>query len=158
MADGPASRPEPGPQAVATGKSAPKAFGAIADEALDAMRMRAQELRIGGVAVVAYFTGDNIRSWESKMVVVGRMKDLPTAENKGSNLLGIAYAKASEMADTLRESGTAKRSPMVGEYGWQGGVIARVGSGYMIAAFSGGRSEDDVQVSRAGLEILKQFE
>jgi hypothetical protein len=43
------------------------------------------------------------------------------------------------------------------EFGWQGGVIARVGTGYMIAAFGGGKSEDDAQVSRAALEILKRL-
>jgi hypothetical protein len=30
------------------------------------------------------------------------MKDEPTAMDKGANLLGIAYAKAAEMADTLK--------------------------------------------------------
>jgi uncharacterized protein GlcG (DUF336 family) len=44
---------------------------------------------------------------------------------------------------------------MTGEFGWQGGVIAKVKTGYLIVAFSGGKSEDDVQVSKAGLEVLK---
>jgi hypothetical protein len=83
------------------------------------------------------------------------MKDAPSATDKGSNLLAIAYAKAAEMADTLENSGTAKRPPMTGEFGWQGGVVARVKSGYAIVAFSGGKSEDDVQVSRAGLAVLQ---
>jgi hypothetical protein len=49
---------------------------------------------------------------------------------------------------------------MTGEFGWQGGVILRGGLvlngklGTWIAAFSGGPSEDDVKVSRAGLETL----
>jgi uncharacterized protein GlcG (DUF336 family) len=89
------------------------------------------------------------------MVVVGRMKDAPSTGNNGSNLLGIAYAKAAEMADTLQNSGSGTRPPMIGEFGWQGGVIARAKTGYVIAAFSGGKSEDDVEVSRAGLEVLK---
>jgi hypothetical protein len=90
------------------------------------------------------------------MAVLGKMKDPPTATVvKGSNLLGIAYAKASEMADTLQNSGTAARSPMIGEFGWQGGVVSKVRSGYVIVAFSGGKSEDDVQVSTAGLSVLK---
>jgi hypothetical protein len=82
------------------------------------------------------------------------MKD-PAAREKGNNLLGIAYAKAAEMADTLEDSGTAKRPPMTGEFGWQGGVIAKVKTGYLIVAFSGGKSEDDVQVSKVGLEVMK---
>lgn len=89
------------------------------------------------------------------MIVVGRYKDLPTATDKGSNLLGVAYAKAAEMADTHQDSGTASRPPMTGEFGWNGGVIARGKTGYWIAAFSGGKSDDDVQVSRVGLAKLQ---
>ena len=55
------------------------------------------------------------------MVVVGRMKDTPTEKDKGANLLGIAYAKAAEMADTLKDSGSHVRPPMTGEFGWEGG-------------------------------------
>ena len=133
-----------------------KKFDALVGQALAAMEKRAAELKIGGVAVVSYAQGDTIQGWTSKMKVVGRMKDTPTADNKGSNLLGIAYAKAAEMADTLQNSGTASRPPMTGEFGWQGGVIARTKTGYVIVAFSGGKSEDDVQVSKAGLEVLKK--
>jgi hypothetical protein len=132
-----------------------KKFDALAEAALTAMKARAAELKITGVAVVSYAQGDTFQGWTSKSAVVGRMKDAPTTTEKGNNLLAIAYAKAAEMADTLENSGTAKRPPMTGEFGWQGGVIARVKTGYAIVAFSGGKSEDDVQVSRAGLEVLK---
>jgi type 1 glutamine amidotransferase/uncharacterized protein GlcG (DUF336 family) len=132
-----------------------RGFDELADAALVAMRKRAGELGIGGAAVVAYFEGDSIHSWRSRMAVVGRMKDEPSATNKGSNLLAIAYAKASEMADTLKDSGSNVRPPMTGEFGWEGGVIVRGKAGYLIAAFSGGQSADDVQVSRAGVAVLK---
>src|SRR5579871_678613 len=132
-----------------------KNFDEAADAALLRMRQRAAELSISGVAVVAYFEGDSIQSWSSKMLVVGRMKDNPSATDKGSNLLAIAYSKAAEMADTLKNSGSQVRAPMVGEFGWTGGVILRGKTGYMIAAFSGGKSEDDVKVSQAGVEALK---
>lgn len=125
-------------------------FDAAAGPALQAMKARAEELKIGGAAVLAYFEGDKIESWSSKMLVVGRMRDDPTATDKGANLIGIAYAKAAEMADTLKDSGSGVRPPMTGEFGWQGGVIVRVKTGYIIAAFSGGKSEDDVAVSRVG--------
>ena len=118
------------------------------------MKARAEDLKIGGVAVLAYFEGDKIESWTSKMLVVGHMKDQPTATDKGNNLLAIAYAKAAEMADTLRNSGSNTRPPMTGEFGWEGGVIIHVRTGYLIAAFSGGKSEDDVAVSRAGAAKL----
>jgi hypothetical protein len=141
--------------AVVAAPESTKNFDTLADAALAAMKKRAAELKSGGVAVVAYFEGDNIQSWTSKMAVVGRMKDAPSAGNTGANLLGIAYAKAAEMADTLKDSGSGTRPPMTGEFGWQGGVIARVKTGYVIAAFSGGKSEDDVEISRSGLAVLK---
>jgi len=132
-----------------------KNFDEVANAALLAMRQRAGELGITGAAVVAYFEGDSIQSWSSKMLVVGRMKDDPSSTSKGSNLLAIAYSKAAEMADTLKDSGSQVRPPMTGEVGWTGGVILRGKTGYVIAAFSGGKSEDDVKVSQAGVEVLK---
>ena len=132
-----------------------KNFDEAANAALLKMRQRADELSIGGVAVVAYFEGDSIQSWSSKMAVVGRMKDNPSATDKGANLLSIAYSKAAEMADTLKDSGSQVRPSMTGEVGWTGGVILRGKTGYVIAAFSGGKSEDDVKVSQAGVDVLK---
>jgi type 1 glutamine amidotransferase len=137
------------------GPTTTNSFDGLADAALLAMRRRADELKIEGVAIVAYFEGDTIQSWSSKMAVVGKMKTLPVQEKKGSNLLAIAYAKASEMADTLKDSGSNVRPPMTGEFGWSGGVIVRGKKGFLIAAFSGGKSEDDVKVSRAGVAELK---
>jgi type 1 glutamine amidotransferase len=130
-------------------------FDGLANSALMAMKKRADELGIGGVAVVAYFPGDKVQYWSSKMLVIGRMRDEPSDTSKGANLIGIAYAKAVEMADTLKDSGSQVRPPMTGEFGWKGGVIVRGKSGYLIAAFSGGKSEDDVKISTAGVEELK---
>jgi hypothetical protein len=138
-----------------TGPAVVNRFDSLADSALLAMRTRAEQLRIGGVAVVAYFEGDRAQSWSSKMAVVGRLKDDPSQNDKGANLLGIAYAKAAEMADTLKDSGNQVRPPMTGEFGWKGGVIVRGKNGYLIAAFSGGNSEEDVKVSTAGVAQLQ---
>jgi hypothetical protein len=129
-------------------------FDEAAVNALRAMTKCAKELRIHGAAVVAYFEGDSVQSWSSKAVIVGAMKNAPTKETPGDNLLAIAYSKASEMAETLKNSGNAGRSPMTGEFGWPGGLLLKGKSGYWIAAFSGGPSEDDIKVSRAGLETL----
>jgi hypothetical protein len=131
-----------------------KIFDEVADSALIAMTKRAEELKIKGAAVVAYIEGDTTKSWSSKMVVVGAMKDAPTEKNHGANLLAIAYSKAAEMAETLKDSGSAGRPPMTGETGWQGGLIKKGRTGYLIAAFSGGPSESDLKVSQAGLEVL----
>jgi len=130
-------------------------FNDVADKALQAMKRRAEELHIKGVAVVACSEGDTVQSWSSKMVVVGYLSSPPSKNDpNGANLLGIAYTKAAEMADTLKDSGSHVRPPKTGEYGWQGGVVTRGKTGVLIAAFSGGPSEDDVKVSKAGLEIL----
>lgn len=131
-------------------------FDVIATEALGAMSSRADELRVSGVAVVALLPGESTTSWKSEMAVVGRYKEDPkSAGDKGSNLIAVAYSKAAEMADTHKDSGTSGRPAMTGETGWNGGVIAHTRSGYVVAAFSGGNSEDDVKVSQAGLERLK---
>lgn len=148
--------PDAGSPAVKVAKPvSAKKFDALANKALAAMKQRAAELKIGGVAVVSYAPGDSVQGWTSKMAVMGRMKDEPSEIKKGNNLVGIAYAKSAEMAETLQNSGTAKRPPMTGEFGRQGGVIARTRTGYVIVAFSGGKSEDDVQVSQTGLDLLK---
>ncbi len=131
-----------------------KAFDELADAALAAMTRRAGELKIQGAAVVAYIEGDTVKGWSSKMTVVGAMKNAPTEKSRGANLLAIAYAKAAEMAETLKDSGNAGRPPMTGELGWQGGVVKKGRTGYLIAAFSGGPAESDVKVSQAGVEVL----
>jgi hypothetical protein len=142
---------------VASGKApkpvSAKQFDTAARAALAAMKTRATELQINGVAVVALVPGERVESWQSQMAIVGYMTDHKS--EKGNNLLGIAYAKAAEMADTLKDSGTAGRPPMTGEFGWQGGVVWRTARGVVIVAFSGGKSEDDVSVSRSGLEVMK---
>ena len=126
----------------------------LADKALLAMKRRAEELNVRGVALVAYAPGDTVQSWTSKMLVVGNLKRAPTETKHGSNFLGIAYSKAAEMADTLKNSGNAGRAPLTGECGWEGGVVARGKAGYLIVAFSGGVSADDVKISQAGLAVL----
>jgi hypothetical protein len=132
-------------------------FDRTADHALLAMEKRAHELGIQGVAVVAYFDGDSVRSWVSKMIVVGNgIEDQPAQNQKASNLLAVAYSKASEMADTLKNSGSHVRPPLTGEFGWNGGAIARGKHGYLVAAFSGGKGDQDFSVSTAGIEEMKK--
>ncbi len=129
-------------------------FEARSAPALQAMRARAGQLKISGVAVLSFSDGPSLLGWTSKMVVVGRDQDAPSAKDAGANLLAIAYAKSAEMALTLKDSGHAGRPLMTGETGWQGGVIREWNGGYLIAAFSGGKSEDDVQVALAGVAAI----
>ena len=135
-----------------------KTFDALADSALEAMKKRATELKIGGVAVVAYFEGDTVQAWSSKMVVVGRMKDAPSTGNNGANLLGIAYTKASEMAETLKDSGSGVRPPMMGEYGWQGGVIAKDETWLCDCGVQRREERRRLEASKAGVAVLKNVE
>ena len=68
------SAPDAGkPQPVATGEKPAGGFDELADKALLAMQQRAAELKVTGVAVVAYSEGDSVKSWSSKMVVVGNL-------------------------------------------------------------------------------------
>jgi hypothetical protein len=144
---------KPGAPALDTAQAA-RNFNEVADKALLAMKKRAEELKVKGVALVAYAEGDTVQSWTSKMVVVGHLTDPAGSNGKGNNLLGIAYTKASEMADTLKNSGSKVRPPMTGEYGYEGGLVAKGKTGILIVAFSGGPSAGDLQVSHAGLEIM----
>ncbi|HTY89034.1 MAG TPA: hypothetical protein VMB80_16425 [Candidatus Acidoferrum sp.] len=131
-------------------------FDEVAGQALQAMKQRAAELGVKGVAVVTASDGDAIQSWQSKMLVVGAMKKGPVGNDPGMNLIAVAYSKAGEMADTLRASGSGVRPPLKGEFGWEGGVIARGKTGYLLAAFSGGSGAEDVKISQAGLAILNE--
>ena len=136
------------------GADATGQFEARSDQALQAMQAKAGRLKIGGVAVLAYFDGPALHGWTSKMTVAGRDQDNPSAKDAGANLLAIAYAKSAEMALTLKDSGHAGRPLMTGETGWEGGVIREWNGGYLIGAFSGGKSEDDVQVALAGVAAI----
>lgn len=123
-----------------------------ADKSLDLIDQEAQKISIRGVAIVAFIPeGEPSTSWISKMRVVGHLAD------GKNNLLGIAYTKASEMADTHLDSGSGVRPVYSGEFGYKGGLIKKVNSGYILAVFSGGSSDQDLEVAKIGLEWLGQY-
>ena len=121
-----------------------------AEQALEAMAKEATARQMKGVAVIAFVPGDATRSWASQMRVVDAFV-LGQA-----NVLGIAYAKMSEMADTLENSGSGKRPPHHGELGYKGGAIRKVPGGHLLAAFSGGKDTDDLDVANLGLDLLEK--
>ena len=121
-----------------------------ADVCLSMIAKEAQNIPMQGVAMVAYIPGNKTKSWTSKMKVVGKLAD------EKVNLLAIVYAKASEMAVTLNDSGDESRKEIVGELGYRGGVIMNIDSGYLVAAFSGGTAQDDFDVAKIGLEWLSE--
>lgn len=126
------------------------AFSGAAEQALEAMAKEATARQMKGVAVIAFVPGDATRSWASQMRVVDAFV-LGQA-----NVLGIAYAKMSEMADTLENSGSGKRPPHHGELGYKGGAIRKVAGGHLLAAFSGGKDTDDLDVANLGLDLLEK--
>ena len=44
--------------------------------------------------------------------------------------------------------------PMKGEFGFQGGVLKEVKSGYILAVFSGATGEQDVELANEGIDWL----
>ena len=131
--------------------SGEKIFLAKADQSLALIEQAAQKISIKGVAIVAFIPGEMTDSWTSKMKVVGHLT------NNKDNLLGIASAKAAEMADTRKDSGSGVREIYSGELGYKGGLIKKVKSGYILAVFSGGSSEQDLEVAKIGLDWLLKY-
>jgi hypothetical protein len=125
-------------------------FHADASQALDAMVKEAKARNMKGVAAVAFVPGDETQDWVSHMRVVDSLV-LGKA-----NVLAVAYCKLSEMADTLKDSGSKVRPPLHGELGYRGGAIRKVSGGYLLAAFSGGKDTDDLAVANVGLDVLEQ--
>lgn len=135
----------------------PASFDDVATQALLAMEKRAHDLRITGVAMVAFSEGARVTAWSSKMRVLGAFTKEGKAPDPRANLLAVAYSKACEMAETGKNSGLADRSVYAGETGWKGGVTKQTKRGFVFAAFSGGPSEDDVKISQAGLAVLERL-
>ena len=132
-------------------KNGEQIFIKHADECLAIIEKAAQKLAITGAAMIAFIPGDVSESWISKMKVIGRLA------NDDANFLAIAYAKASEMAVTHKDSGNGEREDITGEFGWQGGVIIKVDSGYIVGAFSGGTGQQDADVAKEGLNWLSKY-
>ena len=131
-------------------------FNKAADAALAAMKAKAAELGIHGVAIVSYSPGDSVTSWSSRMIVLGAMTREPLpGDQDGANMLAIAYSKAGEMAATGEDSGRRKAPvPYAGEVRWTGGATLRGKTGRVFAAFSGGTGEQDYKCSQVGVAVL----
>jgi hypothetical protein len=138
-------------QTTSNNKTSEEIFIQKADECLALIEKASQKISIQGVAVIAYIPGNVSVSWISKMTVVGNLT------SGKANLLGIAYTKASEMADTHLDSGSGVRDIYSGELGYKGGLIKKVNSGYILAVFSGGSGEQDLEVAKIGLDKLAEY-
>ena len=127
-------------------KKAEKTFITHADEALHIMKQEALRMNIKGAAVVCFIPGNETQSWVSKMIIVG------ATGNEGYNFIAIANSKASEMAETLKNSGSKVRPVKVGEFDYLGGTIKKIDSGYLLSTFSGASGEDDLAVANKGID------
>ncbi len=114
------------------------------------MEEKSLEMNIKGVGILA-FLDNNKENWLSKMKVMGALK------NDEANFLAITYTKAGEMVDTLKNSGTTERTPLLGEFNFLGGVIKKVNNGYILAVFSGATGEEDTVVAEAAIDSLLQI-
>ena len=129
-------------------------FRVVSAKTITEMESHARKLGVKGVIVVASMD-DSGHSWVSHMKAVDAMKVLDDNpwqhEYPGYNFIGIAYSKAAEMADTKLNSGSKVRSAYQGEFGFQGGVIEKVPSGYFLTVFSGASSEQDLEIAKVGM-------
>ncbi len=129
-------------------------FQGVAGPMIAAMETHAKKLRVKGVILVAAMD-DNGLSWISRMKAVETIKDVPANPEKheypGYNFIGIAYSKAAEMADTRLNSGSKTRPAFQGEFGYPGGLIRKVRSGFILTVFSGATGEQDMEIAGAGM-------
>jgi hypothetical protein len=128
-----------------------RVFTKHADDCLLVMEQAGLKMQVKGVAVVAFIPGDTSETWISKMKVLGALS------NEKANYLAVAYSKAGEMAETFQNSGSGSREPKLGEFGWQGGVIKKVKTGYLLATFSGATGEQDLEIANKGMEFLINY-
>ena len=121
------------------------------------MKQEAALVKIQGAAVVAYVENAESGEWRSAVRTVGNWVEAPKKEGaRGANLVAIAYAKAAEALRTKKNSGASGAKPLVGENGWMGAAVEPFRGGYVIAAFSGGPSKIDLEVSKKGIaEFIK---
>ncbi|TFH03802.1 MAG: hypothetical protein E4H09_04620 [Spirochaetales bacterium] len=134
-------------------------FQSVAEKMVTAMESHARKLGVTGVALVARMN-DSGFAWTSQMKAVGRIISGPeTKDGKdrpGNNYIGIAYTKAAEMAETKIHSGTTSRQPLHGEFGYPGGAIEKLESGYILAVFSGATGEQDFEISQVGIKAYHE--
>ena len=69
---------------------------------------------------------------------------------------GKPRKEASDMA-RITASVYSSHVPAIGEVGYRGGAIRRHGAGYLLAAFSGGTSDEDYAISERALSALEKL-
>ena len=133
-------------------------FQVVAGKMIAAMEHHARKLGVKGVIVVASMDAAGF-SWTSQMKTVDTMKDVPENPAKdayqGTNFIAVAYSKAAEMADTKIDSGSKVRPVYQGEFGYQGGAIKKIQSGFVVTVFSGATGEQDFEIATVGMNAYQ---
>ena len=123
-------------------------------KALDAMAVKAREKNMQGVAVASVLPKTSEVDWQGEMKVVDTPYN-PDGGDKGWNLVAIAWSKAGEVIASGADSGDPDRKCMTGELNYTGGAYGESENYKFAFAFSGGLSEDDLEVAKFGISYLK---
>ena len=121
--------------------------------ALGDMKAKAIEMGIEGVATASVLNKGETVDWIGEMKVVGMAYN----QEKGHNLVAIAWSKCGEVIATGADSGKPEHQKMMGELGFVGGAYDEYEGCKMAFAFSGALSEEDLVVARHGIEKLKGY-
>lgn len=125
--------------------------------ALAAMRVKAKELGVQGVAVVMIsLQGDNYL--KPIIDIVGRFERGPDPSkgpnDTGASYLAVALTKLAEMYRTNADSAMSGKPTKKGELGLRGGrVVFDEKRNYFFTAFSGGTEDQDVLIAEAGQKV-----
>ena len=121
--------------------------------ALDDMKAKAIEMGIEGVATASVLNNGETVDWIGEMRVVGT----PLDTKGGYNLVAVAWSKCGEEIATGADSGNPNHKTMTGELGYAGGAYDEYEGCKMAFAFSGATSEEDLVVSKYGIERMKGY-
>lgn len=134
-------------------------FQAVTGKMITEMENHARILGVKGVIVVASMDDAGF-SWVSQMKAVDAIKvthENPAKEKyPGHNFIGIAYSKAAEMADIKLDSGSKLRPAFEGEFGYKGGMIKKIQSGFILTVFSGATGEQDLEIAKVGMSAYQK--
>lgn len=120
--------------------------------ALEEMKNKAVSMGISGVATASILNNGGTTDWIGEMKVVGE----PYNKKEGWNLVAIAWSKCGEAIASEADSGNPERKKMMGELGFVGGAYEEFEGYKMAFAFSGALSEEDLEVARHGIGVMKQ--
>lgn len=120
------------------------------------MDKKARSMNMQGVAVASILPRTSEVDWIGEMKVVDTPYN-PDGGDKGWNLVAIAWSKAGEVIASGADSGNPDRKCMMGEFNFVGGAYGESADYKYAFAFSGGLSEDDLEVAKHGICCMKKL-